>query len=470
MKLINKIGVVLTLASVTLLGACKKDFLERHPTDSILASEALSTESNLQNALNGAYGGMRSATLFGRNFPVIGDLHADNTFVEQKNAGRYLLWYNYTLAETDGDANDMWTNSYTVIMRVNRIIDADVTGSNVEVIKAEAKAIRAIMYFQLVNMFSTTDPGGMGVPIILHYDPFNLPSRNTVAEVYTQIISDLKDAFAAAGPYQNSARLSKYAIEALLARAYLFTGDFANARTAAEDVINSSGFTLAPATGLRDFWDNSADRTDKMETLFEIDADVLNNNGFDDLGGIYIHGYQDIYASKALYDLYGDDDARKGLMIEGKTKSGADAILVDKFPNAQSNDRDNLKVIRLSEVYLIAAEAAFRSSTPDETSALRFLNELVDHREPGFVYSSTGQQLMDDIITERRKELAFEGDRLFTLNRLHLPIERVVNAGAIPLTGTGLVTPYPDDYRIGPIPQVERLSNPNIKDQQNPGY
>ena len=89
-------------------------------------------------------------------------------------------------------------------------------------------------------------------------------------------------------------------------------------------------------------------------------------------------------------------------------------------------------------------------------------------RDPSRIYTSTGDQLLTDIVTERRKELAFEGDRLYDLNRLMLPIERVANAGSI--TTTALSIPYSDPRRISPIPQDEIQANPNLSDEQNPGY
>ncbi|MDQ6763208.1 MAG: RagB/SusD family nutrient uptake outer membrane protein, partial [Bacteroidota bacterium] len=266
-KILNKLNIFPALLIIMILGSCSKDFLKRVPADSLPSNVALNSESGLESALNGAYSDLRSVSLFGRDFPVIGDLHADNTYVEQKNAGRYLLWYNYTLAVSNPDASDMWTAAYTGILRANRIINADVTASKVAAIKAEAKGIRGLLYFQLVNMFATqysVDPSAYGVPIVLEYDPYKLPSRNTVQEVYAQIISDLKDGFANAGPYTSSVRLSKYAIEGLLARAYLYMGDYANAKSAAADVINNSGFTLVSPANLVSYWSNSAARTDKV--------------------------------------------------------------------------------------------------------------------------------------------------------------------------------------------------------------
>jgi len=456
------------LAGALIIGGCKKSFLVQTPKDSLTPDQALNDESGLTNAVNGAYSALRAVALYGRDFPIIGDLMADNTFVESKNTGRYLIQYNYTMASSDGVAGEIWGTAYTGIMRVNRVIDADVTGTNVAAIKAEAYAIRGLLYFKLVTLYAkpyTDDPNALGVPLVLHYDPTNQPARNTVAEVYQQIVSDLQKAFQDGPDYVSSARFSKYAIEGLLAKVYLYMGDNTNAKAAAVDVINASGFTLVDPASYDGYWADPADRTDMVETLLEIDADVINNNGFDDFAGMYFNGYSDIYASMQLYNLYSATDVRKTVMTMGTTKNNVPAVVVTKFPNATSPDRDNIKVLRLAEVYLIAAEASLPGN---EADALTYLNALVAQRDPSFAgYTSTGAALLDDIVNERRKELAFEGDRFFDLNRLKLPINRVSNAGAIPAP---LSIPYPDDRRLAPIPLAEIQSNANIAGQQNPGY
>ncbi|MGZ3838923.1 MAG: RagB/SusD family nutrient uptake outer membrane protein [Flavisolibacter sp.] len=468
MKKVNNRYYIVLLGISLLMVSCKKSFLEQLPKDSLTPAQALKDESSLVSAVNGAYAQLRAVALFGRDFPVLGDLMADNTYVEKKNSGRYLIQYNYTMSSNDGIALEMWSNAYTGIMRTNRIIDATVTGGNVAAIKAEAYAIRALLYFKLVNIFAkpfTDDPNALGVPLVLHYDPYNLPGRSKVSEVYQQIVSDLKTAFQAGPAFVNSSRLSKYSIEALLAKVYLYMGDNTNAKAAAVDVINNSGFTLVSPGNYNSYWADPSFRDDKVETLFEVDADVINNNGFDDLAGIYENGYQDIYASSQLYNLYSATDIRQSVIIPGTTKSGSPGYIVDKYPNATNADRDNIKVIRLSEVYLIAAEASLPGN---ETDALKYLNLLMAQRDPSFAgYSSTGAALLDDIVTERRKELAFEGDRLYDLNRLKQAINRGANPAAIPAP---LSIPYPADKRLAPIPQNEIQSNPNIAGQQNPGY
>ena len=464
----NSLYFITVLVGSLIIGSCKKSYLVKTPLDSLKPDQALNTESGLIGAVNGAYANLRSVSLYGRDFVIIGDLQADNTYVEKKNAGRYLIQYNYTMSSSDGVAAEMWIAAYSGILKVNQVIDATVTGTNVASIKAEAYAIRALLYFKLVNIYAkpyTDDPNALGVPLVLHYDPYGLPSRVKVSDIYQQIVSDLKTAFQSGPDFVNSTRFSKYAIEALLAKVYLYMGDKTNAKTAAVDIINNGGFTLLPASDYSNYWADPGYRDDQLETMLEIDADAVNNNQFDDYAAMYLNGYNDIYASSQLYNLYSATDVRRSVIEPGATKGNLPAFVVTKFPNAGGSDRDNIKVIRLSEVYLIAAEASLPGN---ETDAKMYLNQLVAERDPAFAgYTSTGATLLNDIITERRKELAFEGDRFYDLNRLKIQIVRASNAGAIPAP---LTIAYPFDKRLAPIPLTEIQANPNIAGQQNPGY
>src|SRR5579859_2914823 len=140
--------IIVLLATVVALGSCSKNYVNKTPQTSILTTEALTSPAILQNALNGAYAELRSVGQYGRDFPVLGDLQADNTFVEARNSGRYIPQYNYSVTATDQVPDEMWANSYTGILRANEIIDAQLTGSQVDQIKAQAYALRAILYFK----------------------------------------------------------------------------------------------------------------------------------------------------------------------------------------------------------------------------------------------------------------------------------------------------------------------------------
>jgi hypothetical protein len=470
-KILYSLSIILS-ASVLLLQSCSKEFITKNPYDKVPSDKAITDASSMQTALNGVYAQLRTVGLYGRDFPVIGDLMADNSFVEINNSGRYLAQFDYTVTNSDGVVGDIWNDAYSGILYSNLIIDSKITGQGVDQIKSQAYALRALLYFKLVNIYArpyTDNPQALGVPLILNYDPTLLPTRSTVDSVYTQIVSDLKTAFQTAPAYENSVRLSKYAIEGLLARAYFYMGDYTNAKAAALDVINNSGFTLVnSAAAYKGFWSNPGVQTTQSEVMFEVDVDAVNNNGSDDLGAMLDGGYTDIYASQQLVSLYSATDIRKSVLIPGTTKSGATATLIAKYPNYNNTaDKDNIKVIRLAEMYLIAAE----SSLPgNESDARKYLNELMSYRDPSFTgYTSTGAQLLKDIVSERRKELAFEGDRFYDLNRLKWDISRgPQNAGSI---DQGLATiPYSDYRRISPIPLDEIQANANIAKQQNPEY
>jgi hypothetical protein len=450
------------------LGSCSKSFVDKNSATALSTSEALSTPQLLQTDLIGLYSELRNVDQYGRDFPVVGDLMADNTFLEARNTGRYVYQFAYTVPTIDGVTLSMWQESYNGILDANQIIDATVTGA--DAVKSQAYAIRALLYFKLVNIFAqpyTFDSTGMGVPLVLHYNVTLEPARSSVAAVYKQIVSDLQTALVNAPDYVNSVFLSKYAIEGLLARVYLYMGDYNDALASSVDVINSSPFTLVQPGAFVAFWADPNVHTDAVEVMFEIDCDAINNNGFDDLGGIYINGYQDIYCSLQLEGLFTATDVRSQLLIYGYTKGGSPAYLVNKYPNAESTDRDNPKVIRLAEVYLIAAESAARVG--DNTDALVFVNALAELRDPAFGgYTDLGPALIADIIQERRKELAFEGDRLYDMQRCGLDIIRGTNAGAA--SGDGISIPFPSDVRVAPIPEQEILRNSAIASQQNPGY
>jgi starch-binding outer membrane protein, SusD/RagB family len=454
---------------LVIMASCSKNFLTKYPNDSTSDAEALQTVAALQTALNGAYYELRQIGMYGRDLPVIGDLQADNTFVEQDNSGRYLDQFQYHITPTDGVAEEIWPAAYIAILDCNNIIDAQVTGA--DAIKAQAYALRALMYFKLVTLYArpyTDNPNGPGVPLILHYNPALLPGRDSISTVYAQIISDYKTALQNAPTYTNSVTLCYYSIEALLARAYLYMGDNTDANAAAVDVINNGGFTLVgTAAAYAAFWHNPAIQTNMQEVMFEIDQDATNNLGSDDLGQMYYYGgYQDLYATQQLVNLYSATDIRDTVLVPGTTKSQFPATLCGKYINGTNTDKDNPKVIRLAEVYLIAAE----SSLPNNTAAQGWLNALMSYRDPAFPgYTSTGAQLLSDIVNERRKELAFEGDRIFDLNRLMLPVNRgPQNPGSI--TQIMDTIPYSYYQRIYPVPFNETQANAVIAAQQNPGY
>jgi hypothetical protein len=474
------------LAAATLFASCSKNYLDQEPTTAASLSTAIQTESDLGTAVTGAYSVLRNTDLYGRTLPVKGDLMADNTFVTTANSGRYLNMNSYNQINSDAYALAVWTQAYTAIKYANTVINnatIATTATGKEYL-GEAYAIRALMHFELVRNFahpytiaasSATDT--LGIPIVTSFNQSALPGRNSIKAVYAQVISDLEAAYSLMTTYRGTAYFSKYAARALEARVYQTMGDWANAKTTALDVVTNSGFAMVASTALVSYFNNPAvQTTTKNETLFEVSSDINNNNQFDQIGFIYLTaggGYGDILVTADLYNTYAATDVRKGLIQVG-TRSGQSGTvyLCYKYPNAaNTSDKDDTKVLRLADVILIAAEAYYNSA--DYTNANLYLNMVAKQRDPSFAgWSDNGAQVLEDILVERRKELAFEGSRFWDLLRLKRSFTKVSNQNPLTTIAVNPVnyTTSPNTQIIFPIPQAELNANPNIATQQNPGY
>ena len=465
MKRITIKNMIVTTVLFLSLASCEKSFLELKPPTSLTPEFALATEADLQVALRGAYAGLKSTALYGRSLMVLGDMMADNTYQSALNTNRYTNFNLYNYLVTDGDVAGLWNASYTVILRANNIINSPIAdNANIQQIKGEAYAIRALAYFNLVRYFGspyTLDPSKLGVPIITTYQADLKPERAKIADVYTLINKDLTQAYTLMTKFTNSSQFSKYSAKALQAKVYLTMGDKTNAKTAALDVITNSGFTAISSAAHTGYWAGVAPRTDKVETLLEISFDAVANNAFDALSYIYLQSgnYGDMLCSSELYDLFETADIRKSLYATG-IRGGLASVFVNKY-SSFTGDHSDTKVIRMSEMYLIAAEASYPSNTAD---ALKYVNEVTSRRGATAIASS-GSALLEAIITERRKELAFEGERYLDMQRLQRNIVRSKNYPAAALS-----IDFTNYRRIMPIPQGELDANPSIKSQQNPGW
>lgn len=467
MKLNIKSNLLIGFLCLTILGSCKKEFLNLPPYTAVDEKEALLTDTDLLSAVTGTYAGMRVFDLYGRSIPLMGDLWADNVTLSTRNAGRYTEIFNLNFVINNQWYTGIWTNAYRVINRANNIIHSTPTGNEVNInqYKGEAYAIRALMYFELVRFFArpyTDNPNGMGVPLVLKFDIEGMPARNTVDEVYKQVLADLGQAYTLITTGTNTSRFTKYAVRALEARVNLHKGNNAAYQLAlneAKEVIDNSKVTLVPASGLGAYWNATGSNTLRTETLFELVSDQIDNAGFDELAYFFgQQGYGDGLAYKSLYDLYSATDERKKL-IEVGVRANAEnpAFIIKKYPDLEKYGTK--KILRISEMYLTAAEAAYNLG--QEGVARDYLAALIKERDAAATVTESGAALFERIILERRKELAFEGDRYHTLNRLKREVTGRERSQAPTI-------PYSNFRRIAPIPQTELDRNPELK--QNDGW
>jgi len=480
------------IAASMLLSSCSKTFLDNKPYSSSVLSDAIKNEADLSAALNGLYGSLRATDFYGRTYVVKGDLMSDDCFLSVANSGRYLAFNQYNMVYNDGYATAIWANSYSAIKNANFIINSGfpVTTDNASQMMSEAYAVRGMVLFDLCRNFAkpyTDNPDGLGVPIVTSFDQTAKPARNTIKQVYAQVLSDLNQAYSLAKFNQgasmtlagsgatrtlNSSFISKYVIKCLLARVYQNMGDWANAKAAALDVYTNGGFSLTASTALVGYWKGTTPRTDKVETMFEVTSDANNSVSDGTLANLFVPktnggSYGDILATQSFYDSYAASDVRKQL-YNPSTRSGqlGTAIYVTKYPIDYTN-YDDVKICRYAEILLILAESYY--NTADPTNANLFLNMVAQKRDPSFAgYSSTGTQILEDILNERKKEFAFEGYRFWDLFRLKRSFVKVqAQDGTSSVSQSITVTPSTLNI-IFPISFDEMLVNPNMV--QNPGY
>ena len=456
MKNIKK-NIYTTLALALFLGSCDSK-LDLEPAQEISSEVALSTPSDIQNALIGAYTVMAEPALYGTNLVMIPDLYASPSYVNWTGTfSTYRDISNQSIISTNEDVTRTWVHAYEAINIANTVLaslgiltDPDQRDE----IEGRALFIRGIMHFELVRLYGLPFEAGatntgLGVPIITQAvqsvsDINRETTRNTVAEVYTAVETDLT---AAISKLANSSHL--YAAQGMLSRVYLQQGKYPNARDLANSIIQSGEFSLASNLESPFRVKNSS------EGVFEIQQTEQSNAGSsnDGLATFYSSyknatggnvGRGDLSVNNAFYNSYDSGDKRQSEMIY--TGNGQKTGL---FTKKWYNYFDNIPVVRLTELYLTRAECNQRLGTNIGASPLADINNLRTRAGISLLAAVT----LNDILSERDKELAFEGYRLHDYKRTKRPIGSLA---------------YNAPTLIFPIPYREISVNSNLV--QNSGY
>ncbi len=455
--------------------ACE-DFLTKESRLNQTNELTLSTYKGLTSATVGAYSPLYLTSWYGRDFIVTADLKGGNARISPITSGRFQTQYQWSDVSTA--TIDLWSSAYNLIARTNNVINAlsdftekDVDQADIDNLRGECLFLRALGYFDLVRFYAQPYSSGTdnpGVPIVLVTE-IGKPARNTVGEVYQQIVSDLT---AADGIINKSNRhgddadsrawASSDAVKALLARVYLYMENWQAAADYASEIINSGDYQLYDVLTYTTWDKGGVWGTDAAsEIIFEVyGAEGNSSHGNWDVISYIMSpdGYGDIGASHDVYDLYEDIDIRKQLFRT--TDQYPNSLWSLKYPGKEGDLReDNIPVLRLGEMYLIRAEALLNGATISRASALKDYNAL---RVPLGLDEATTVTL-NDIYDERRRELCFEGHRLFDLARTKRSLVRTDYDGSV-----NKDVPFPDYKWAMPIPQGELDANENCI--QNEGY
>lgn len=487
----KKINILLTGLLAVSLSSCK-DFLDVEPSNQGDSKVSIQTPTDAKVMMNGIMRNMTSSDYYGRNFLLYGDVKGGDFTIVMNGRGNDAL-YTYNMNPTTSSYSGFWTQIYFDILQTNNLlegianVEAQTPNAGFNIYKGQALTARALMYFDLVRLYGKSynhDKASFGVPNIVTTIPVTAqPRRATVEENYKQILDDLKAAAPLLSKDVNTVTtkgyLNYYANMALQARVYLYMGDNVNALKAAEEVIKSNKYTLYTNAN----WVTSWKAQFGSESIFELG--IFPNES--DLGtaslGFYMrrsgHGATNalgwFVASTPFIARLNQDptDIRKGIMSYDETSTTRLGALY-KYSGGVLLEGDgkstvtavNIKVIRLSEVYLIAAEAAL---TIDKTLAATYLN-AIRKRSPGLPEATAANITLDMILDERSKELYGEGHRFFDMIRLNKSIAYDDALSGLPFTFRPNPVTREFAKTLLPIPQSEINANPGLGAQQNPGY
>ncbi|SFN88324.1 SusD family protein [Chitinophaga sp. YR627] len=463
--------------------SCKKDFLEVPITNDTFRQDYVKDLNTLDEFLNGIY--LQLSTRFFKGyFLIYPDLVSDNV---KPVDGSDILSYLYRWAQQSNsdrsasgindesvNMNSAWFVGYRIIRDCNFVLEqADSyksqNAAKADQIKGQAYAIRGFIHFMLCNVFSQPynyQQGAthLGIPYVKTSDWSKVVHRESVASVYEDVINDFNTALSLMTLEEPSKyRFNRRAIIAALSRVFLYKGDFLQAKNMALVICRE-----VPLLSSYNYPEKLF-TTEETEAVFQLPP-AWGGSG----AGNYYTYFAGFYYNPGSIQFSATEDIAK-VISESKTdkrndwiKPMGDKWIVSKYPSnivfgfpdpgASSYYQT---IIRSSEMYLTAAEAYSRLNKAD--SAQWFLDKIRMRADSLAVPTTVqGEQLNELIYTERRKEFAFEGARIFDLLRLSMPI---VRKDVLP--GGPKMMLLPNEKAIAPIP-VPDVELSNL--QQNPGY
>lgn len=466
--------------------------LDTSPTNAIEESLVFTNAENAEKVLNGTWAYLMETTFTYQN-PGWGSLlrtsdAMGNDVAVNPNKYGYISHYSFNnMDKTNATTvTAIWTLAYKVIDNCNNVIikidnvegDADLKKR----IKSQAYALRGYMYLNLASFYSLSyfyDSSAPCVPIYTEptvSDTQGNP-KSTLHQVYQQTISDLESAFASIGDYNRAGKkykIDKGVIAGLLARAYLHTGEWEKAQQYAEKA--HSGYSLMSKNDyLSGFNDNS-----NVEWIWghgQIPSQNDASGSFDYIDvSSSTSGYYSFMADPYFKDYFDENDIRYQL-FEWSTKRDAGRLMYKKFL-FRSDLTGDIVLMRKAEMLLIESEAfAEQGKLPE---AIAKLNELRISRgaDTPDLSGKAKDELIEEILIERRKELFGEGFSLSDIIRRQKSVIRkevplntkvIVNGEEISVIGHSIFK-FQDGSNFVPnspyytfaIPVTESTNNPNL--------
>jgi hypothetical protein len=466
----------LIIIIMTLMASCTDQF-DKMPSDQLPSTSAITTVKDLGLAVNGVY------VLFVNRASYAGDfgLYADGKGGDTKFMSTFNHFSPVTRYQHDATSEvpaRSYQIIYTSLARINNILsvtDAITVASGEEEsysdLVGQLYALRALCHFDAARLFAqlpgaATDLNAANSGIVLstdYYQPDATFTRSTLSQTYGQILADLETSLSLLSKAKNYGKFNYWAAKAIEARAYLYLENYDEALGTAMEVINNNaGYRLYEINEYLGAWSQTA----TSESLLEIITTDNVNAARNSIGYYTIpQGYCEVAATDEFASWIRSDpnDIRADIVEQMSDDGDYLAWYPVKYLGQEGATApsyvNNPKIIRLSEVYLIASEARLKGgNAPGSLEAVDYYNMLRSKRITG--YSDATSVTMDDIMQERRRELFCENHRFFDLVRNRIAVNApIVQQDPIP---------YNDPRMIIAIPKRELDISPDLV--QNPGY
>jgi hypothetical protein len=467
---LKQYSIIATAALSLSFASCKKDFLDKQPISQVTPDVAFADAAAAEKLIQGVYDGMYNDYHI-NDFLVNGDVIADNCYAGGDNPANIQLDM-FTVNSTNGNVSRDWNALYSDIKNANLVLDnvpgiqdpnLDAGGRR-EQILAEARIMRAYMYFNLVRLYGS-------VPLVLKIpstDAEFQPAKATVEQIYAQIIEDLEyGAQHAQATSANKGIVTKGVANALLAKVYATqaTPDWAKVLQYADAAI-SNGYALV--SNYDYLWDSQHDNN--SEAIWEMQYDGWGGKHGNWMPSqLFGAGWKKFNTpTNDLVNAFNaeKDNVRKNASIFYDNVGWDDPYWKDPatYPHIhkyRADDKTDTYLIRLADILLLKAEAQNELSAGGWAQAKTIVDQIRTRVNLSATPANDQASMRLAIEKERRLELAFEGQRWFDLLRTKRAVE-VMNAQK---DGNGVSLNYnvTDAKLLLPIPQSEIDRNPNVR-------
>lgn len=476
--------IIIAAVSLISLSACNKQLDELRPHNVTNEDAQFSTPDGFAQAALGLYPmittGVSTTNSFGYSdiTMFLSEAHSNNIHSLDLGPNFYTDAFNY-INSPDKDHSwtyNLWRGSYFIILHANKLLDNVVKDEQRPVIlqaKAEALFVRAFVYFNLVRFYAkpyyqdaATSPGVMLITTAANGIDYK-PARSSTKAIYEQVIADLETSISLFNQEKSNSFAGKQAAAALLSRVYLYMGGTFQQPDAtfnqkvvsyADQVINSNKYALLQNDAYRTYY-NSSNVANK-EDIFAGNMDF----GSASISQQYAYPPQINYtggyyrpSSDLLLRIAKTDLRTSHYKVNVTPGFPNDSIATAKYMYLYNAifSKSPFRYIRLAEVYLNRAEA--NAKLGKKEAALADLN-MIRNRAGLTSVDLSGQALFDEILLQRRIELAFEGHAGFDYFRNGLPMVRDYSSAS-----SGAMTiPATSPKILLRIPQEEIILNPNL--------